>query len=112
MYLQKYIGHYVNFDLTEVARQDRTMKLFYGTDKYDSLIRNKLIAVDELGIWVEGFKETTIYADDNGNELEKPKKEWLTFHVLVRWEYLKGVFVVDNPDVNEKKIGFNTKASE
>lgn len=106
MYLDNYIGKYVIFDLVKSARQDRTMKIFYETNKEEGYIRNKLIAVDHLGIWVEGFKETTIFYDDEMNKLDSPTKEWITFHVLIRWEYLKGVYVVDNPDVNQAKIGF------
>lgn len=87
-------------------RNDRTMKLFYESDRNDSLIRNKLIAVDNLGMWVEGFQETTIYKDDDGNEILPPIVEFVTYHVLVSWSYVESVFVVENPQVNEKKIGF------
>jgi hypothetical protein len=106
LYIEQYVGHYVTFDLLEAAKQDRTMKLFYESDQ-GHYVRNKLIAVDQLGIWVEGFRETTIYYDDQMNELVNPKKEWITYHVLIRWEYLQGVFVVENPSLNEKKIGFD-----
>ncbi|CAM4053423.1 hypothetical protein L1N85_19870 [Paenibacillus alkaliterrae] len=82
------------------------MKLFYESDRNDSLIRNKLIAVDNLGMWVEGFQETTIYKDDDGNEILPPIVEFVTYHVLVSWSYVESVFVVENPQVNEKKIGF------
>lgn len=106
MYLEKYIGHYVTFSLSDLARAEKTMEMFYRSNNNADLIRNKLVAVDQLGMWVEGFQETTILVDDEGNNIENPKKEWITYHVLVRWEYVEGVFVVDNPELNEKRIGY------
>ena len=107
MYLEKYIGYHVTFDLVEAVRHDRTLRVFYETDRHNGYIRNKLIAVDKLGIWVEGFKNTKIYKDDDGNDIIPPKEEELNFHLLIRWEYLQGVFVVAEPELNDKKIGFN-----
>lgn len=111
MHLSNFIGNYVTFDLLETAREDRTLKLFYDTANKSngSFIRNKLIAVDQLGMWIEGFQETTFYYDDNGNKLDEPKSEWVTYQVLVRWEYVQGAFVVDNPNIFEKKMGFYNK---
>jgi len=107
MYLETYVGNYVTFNLIDSAKHEKTLNVFYDTEKNDDLIRNKLIAVDQLGIWVEGFKNTTIFYDDNMTKLEKPIEKYITFHVLIRWEYLGGIFVVENPEFNEKKIGFN-----
>lgn len=106
LYLEEYIGHHVTFELTDQAKDEKLMKSFYKSDKNPGYIRNKLIATDQLGLWVQGFKETTTYFDDDMIELIEPRTEMVTYHVLVRWEYIRGVFVVENPSKTEKKIGF------
>lgn len=74
MYLEKYVGNYVIFKLNKVAREDKTMRLFYNAADHHGFIQNKLVAVDGLGIWVQGFLETEILADENGNKLETPRR--------------------------------------
>lgn len=109
IYLEKYIGYNVAFKLREEARQDTTMKQFFNSAEFGGYIQNQLVAVDQLGMWVKGSLKTSVHVDENGKNLENPKKEWIDYHILVRWEYLEGTYVVDNPSVNEKRIGFGQK---
>ncbi|MBO8169976.1 MAG: hypothetical protein H0Z35_12450 [Thermoanaerobacteraceae bacterium] len=110
MYLEQFIGQNVYIELNDEARQDRTMKLFYNTHRHDGgYIMNKLLAVDEIGVWIEGFQEVTILADDEGNLLpkEQQRKEEVVASVLIPWNYIRGIFVLNDPAVSNKKIGFN-----
>ncbi|MGG3480604.1 hypothetical protein ABES21_24315 [Peribacillus frigoritolerans] len=77
------------------------MKTFYSTHTDNHYVRNTLIAVDQLGMWVEGFQETTVYFDNDLKGVDPPKTEWITYHVL-RWEFIQDVFVVENPSLNKK----------
>ncbi|MBK5446088.1 MULTISPECIES: hypothetical protein [unclassified Peribacillus] len=77
------------------------MKAFYSTHADNHYVRNTLITVDQLGMWVEGFQETTVYFDNDLKAVDPPKTEWITYHVLIRWEFIQDVFVVENPSLNE-----------
>lgn len=110
MYLEKFIGKQVSIDLTEEAKDLLVMDMFYETKKYreNSLIMSKLVAVDEIGLWIEGFKSGTILADEEGNKLPEDKqvtKEFTT-HVLIPWSYISGIFIIEDENMGKFKIGF------
>mgnify|MGYP006946517169 CR=1 FL=1 len=39
MYLEKYVGNYVIFKLNKVAREDKTMRLFYNAADHHGFIQ-------------------------------------------------------------------------
>ena len=96
MFLQECVGQIVYLRLTEDAKQDVTLNMFIDTG---NLVGTKLIAVDELGIWLEVLlktKEPTATMDIQA----------LTSVVLVKWLFLAGVFVPEEPHLISRHIGF------
>ncbi len=108
MYLQNHIGQNVTIKVKKgIAGQD-ILRILYRNLSDDSLIVEKLIGVDEVGIWIEGSGYMTVEADENGNPIpvEDRKRELVIANNLIRWEYIEGVFVLQK-DMNNKKIGFS-----
>lgn len=91
-YLDEHIGKNIVIDLTEEARQDRNMKAFYETHKSNAYIMNKLVSVDPLGAWLEGYQEATKFRDEYNNPIpeDEQTQEWITVSVLIPWNYLRG----------------------
>lgn len=109
MFLQQHIGKIIAIKLRKgVANQD-IFKILYRDITDDTLIMEKLIDVDELGLWIEGSGYMTVETDENGNLIpsEVRKRELVTAHNLVRWEYIEGVFVLEQDKIENKKIGFS-----
>lgn len=111
MYLDTYIGKNVIIDLNDAGKEDPTMKRFYNTSRdNNNLIMNKLHGTDNIGLWIDGFQTTTIYVDENLDPLPKGEEktiEDLTYQVLIPWNYIRGLSVIENPEINERSIGFN-----
>ena len=61
MYLEKFIGKNIIIKLNKNAKEDKTLKMFYEPD---SFIMNKLMGVDNAGIWLEGFTSIKRYCDN------------------------------------------------
>jgi len=76
----------------------------------NDIICNKLLGVDEIGIWLEGFVTGTVYGDkdEDGNviELQKPEKKDFRMGVLIPWNNIDGIFTHAEKNMFNKKIGF------
>jgi len=107
MYLQNFIGLDIYVRLNELGKQNRTLKMFYAVN---DIICNKLLGVDEVGIWLEGFVTGTVYGDkdENGNviNLEKPEEKELRMGVLIPWSNIDDIFTPTEENMFNKKIGF------
>lgn len=111
MYLQTQIGKQVCVKLKPEALKDPTMDMFYETNKYKGYIQNKLISVDEVGVWLEGWLQgVTKYRDDNGKEIE-PTNEDLITTVMIPWGYIEGIFIIKNQKLQPENIGFKPQPS-
>ncbi|QXE02779.1 hypothetical protein [Terribacillus sp. DMT04] len=108
MYLEKYIGNNVIVNLNDEAREDKMMKMFYNTSSQDKgMIMNKLHGVDGIGIWIDGFKTTTLFVDENLKPLPNGEEvvEDMPYHVLIPWAYIQGVSVIEDPKL-DKRVGY------
>ncbi|GGL64369.1 hypothetical protein [Sporolactobacillus putidus] len=114
MYLENYIGHYVRFKLNQLGRENETLQWAYKKLHMDGFTISKLKSVDELGIWVDFDKEVTILQDESGKQLYDPQPEKRKFALLVKWNFIDGIYVADNKEsdgmtVEDKVIGFTNK---
>lgn len=107
-YLKNFIGRVITVDLTDEARKDRMMKLFYETGTHDDFIGNKLLGVDNIGIWLEGFKTVTRLLDKDGKDIPKAERESenVTVSVFINYGYIRGIAIINDPSINAKMIGF------
>lgn len=108
MHLENFIGKEINIKLNSQADDNSVLNLFFDSREINT---NKLISVDEIGIWVEGFIEGTVYGDINeAGEVvpkEHPETEFFPMGVLVSWGYIEGIFVASDPTLFQtKKVGF------
>jgi hypothetical protein len=113
-YLEKFIGKNIIVKLKQQAQEDTTIKSFF--DCPESYIINKLMGVGSVGIWLEGFSEITYLCDSDGNEisLDEQQKVCASFSVLIRWDMIEGIAVInehDEHDVVINKIGFNLEGA-
>ncbi|CAJ1314513.1 hypothetical protein [Paenibacillus nuruki] len=107
-YLKQYVGKNIYVDLTKEGKADKILKMVYDVDRHQDLLGDKLLGVDSIGIWLEGFHNVTYFYDTEGNPISEnnqvSKKEELS--VLVRYEYIKGIMLINDQTVNQK-IGFS-----
>ncbi len=100
MFLNSYIGENIFLSLRKIAEQNAVLNYFYDID---NIIYAKLMDIDEIGIWLEGAGTMTKIMDETGNEIppEHQIPERKSTSILVRWEYIDDIYVL-NP--GEKKI--------
>ena len=103
MFLDRHIDKNIIVKINTLGATDKTVKMFFETG---SLIQNKLLGVDEVGIWLEGFITATINRDDDNNELPEPIEKEVTTSVLIRWDYIECLFLVNEQNANKNSIGF------
>lgn len=105
MFLNSYIGESVFLSLRKIAEQNAVLNYFYDIDK---IIYAKLIDVDEIGIWLEGAGTITRLLDDNGKEIPKEQQvsEKSSASILVRWEYVDDIYVLNPGEKKQKLMGF------
>lgn len=108
MYLQQHLGEYVALKLRRGISQQDTFRILYRDLSDTGMIIEKLIAADELGVWIEGEGYMTAECDEDGKTIpvQERKRELVTAINLVRWEYIEGIFVLQK-DVKTKQIGFS-----
>lgn len=108
-YLQNHIGKVIHVGLNTSGKKDRTMIRFFETDRNgDSWIGNKLLGVDSLGIWIEGFSKITRYVDSNNDPIpdDQLKSEFASCSVFIPYGYIEGMTFINDPALNESSIGF------
>lgn len=105
MFLTNYVGEEIFINLRRGSEQNEVLNYFFDTSK---ILINKLIDVDELGIWLEGAGIMTKLVDESGKEIpkEQQKPEKRSTSVLVRWEYIDDIYVVNPGEKEETPIGF------
>lgn len=105
MFLSNYIGESIFVSLRKGSEHNAVLSYFFDTD---SIIFDKLMAVDELGIWLEGYGTVTKLIDETGEEIPEDKQvgEKRTTSVLVRWEYIDDVYVLNQEEKKEVPLGF------
>ena len=96
MFLEECVGQIIYIRLNESAKHDATLSVFINADTF---VGTKLIAVDELGLWMEILLEAK-------TPNETVKTQMLTSVVLIKWNFLDGVFVPEKPHLVEKHMGF------
>lgn len=105
MFLSNYIGENIFVSLRKGSEQNAVLNHFFDTD---SILYVKLMDVDELGIWLEGFGIMVKLIDEAGEEIPEDKQttEKRTTSVLVRWEYIDDVYVINQEEKKEIPLGF------
>ncbi len=96
MFLEECVGQIVYIRLNETAKHDATLSMFVNADTF---VGTKLVAVDELGLWLEILLETK-------TTTEATETLMLTSVVLIKWNFLDGVFVPEKPHLVERHMGF------
>ncbi len=96
MFLEECVGQIIYIRLNETARHDATLSMFINADTF---VGTKLVAVDELGLWLEILLETK-------TTTEATETLMLTSVVLIKWNFLDGVFVPEKPHLVERHMGF------
>ncbi|ETI65982.1 hypothetical protein [Neobacillus vireti] len=105
MLLEKYIGHYLVIELINDFPKNNSLGLYFNKEE-DNLYLVKLMDVDNIGIWVEWNYKEEIIADSEGNKLDKIYIEKIKHYFLVKWDYIENVRVVDNPELNDIRMGY------
>ncbi|EMS73958.1 hypothetical protein [Ruminiclostridium cellobioparum] len=105
MFLNSYIGENIFLCLRKIAEQNTVLNYFYDVN---NIIFAKLMDVDEIGIWLEGSGTMTKIMDDNGKEIPKEKQisEKRSTSILVRWEYIDDIYVLNPGEKKTKLMGF------
>ena len=98
-YLESHVGKEIIIKLNNHGASDPTLRAAFSTSSY---IINRLLGVDAIGIWLEGFISVR---ERDGETYENGREEPVS--VLIRWEYLEGVFKFEDPAVQSGNIGFN-----
>ena len=108
MYLQQHLGENIALKLKRGISEQDTFRILHRDLSDIGLIIEKLIAVDELGVWIEGEGYMTEECDEDGNTIpiQERTRELVTAINLVRWEYIEGIFVLQK-EMKSKKIGFS-----
>ncbi len=96
MFLEECVGQIIYVRLNETAKHDATLNMFVNADTF---VGTKLVAVDELGLWMEVLLETKA-------PTETAEIQMLTSVVLIKWNFLDGVFVPEKPHLVERHMGF------
>ncbi|MDF2988376.1 MAG: hypothetical protein K0R50_3886 [Eubacterium sp.] len=105
MFLNSYIGEYIFLSLRKIAEQNAVLNYFYDID---NIIYVKLMDVDEIGVWLEGSGTMTKIMDETGNEIpsELQLPERRSASILVRWEYIDDIYVLNPGEKKIKPMGF------
>ncbi len=105
MFLNSYIGENIFLCLRKIAEQNTVLNYFYDVN---DIIYAKLMDVDEIGIWLEGAGTITKIIDDGGNEIPKEKQvsQKRSTSILVRWEYIDDIYVLNPGEKKIKPMGF------
>ncbi len=105
MFLNSYIGENIFLCLRKIAEQNTVLNYFFDIDK---IILAKLMDVDEIGIWLEGSGTMTKILDEGGNEIPKEQQipEKRSTSILVRWEYIDDIYVLNPGENKTKHVGF------
>lgn len=105
MFLNSYIGESIFISLRKAAEQNAVLSYFYDIN---NIIFARLMDVDEIGIWLEGAGTMTMLLDENGNEIPKEQQvsENRATSILVRWEYVDDIYVLNPGEKKMKQMGF------
>lgn len=105
-YLSSLIGQMIYIDISNSAREDKMLKLFFETNKHEDLLMVKLLGVDGLGIWVRAFKNVTVLRDENNDPIPVEKQESVEreVDVFVNFAYISGIACIAGSD--NSRIGF------
>lgn len=105
MFLNSYIGENIFLSLRKIAEQNTVLNYFFDIDK---IILAKLMDVDEIGIWLEGSGTMTKIMDEGGKEIPEEQQipEKRSTSILVRWEYIDDIYVLNPGEKNIKHVGF------
>ncbi len=105
MFLNNFIGENIFLSIRKIAEQNTVLNYFFDIDK---VILAKLMDVDEIGIWLEGSGTMTKILDEGENEIpiEQQIPEKISTSILVRWEYIDDIYVLNLGENKIKHVGF------